>query len=197
MSKSPGSHGLRSRRITVALVGVIAGTMVQASVVAADWPMWRYDAARGASTPHALPDSLELLWVRELPPARTAWPKTQDKLQFDAVPQPVVMGKRVFVPSTVNDSVSAYDSESGEIQWRFFADGPVRFAPVGYDDRVYFVSDDGHLYCVSAGDGKLQWKVNGGPANRKVLGNHRLVSTWPARGGPVVHEGRISFAITE
>lgn len=136
---------------------------------------------------------MELLWVRELPPARTAWPKTQDKLQFDAVPQPVVMGKRIFVPSTVNDSVAAYDSETGELQWRFFADGPVRFAPVGYEGRVYFVSDDGYLYCVSAEAGKLQWKVNGGPAERKVLGNHRLVSTWPARGGPVVHEGRVYF----
>ena len=60
------------------------------------------------------------------------------------------MGKRVFVPSTVNDSVSAYDSETGELQWRFFADGPVRFAPAGHGGRVYFVSDDGHLYCVDA-----------------------------------------------
>lgn len=136
---------------------------------------------------------MELLWSREMPPARTAWPKTQDKLQFDAVPQPVVMGKRVFVPSTVNDSVSAYDSESGELQWRFFADGPVRFAPVGYQGRVYFVSDDGHLYCVRAETGELCWKVNGGPADRRVLGNHRMVSSWPARGGPVVHDGKIYF----
>jgi len=167
--------------------------LVHGSVAADDWPMWRYDAARGASTPHALPDSMELLWSRKLPPARTAWPKTQDKIQFDAVPQPVVMGKRVFVPSTVNDSVSAYDSGTGELLWRFFAEAPVRFAPVGYEDRVYFVSDDGHLYCVSADAGTLHWKVNGGPAERKVLGSHRLVSSWPARGGPVVSDGRVYF----
>ena len=136
---------------------------------------------------------MELLWSRRLPPARTAWPKTQDKIQFDTVAQPVVMGKRVFVPSTVNDSVSAYDSGTGELLWRFFADAPVRFAPAGYKDRVYFVSDDGHLYCVSADTGTLHWKLNGGPAERKVLGSHRLVSSWPARGGPVVSDGRVYF----
>jgi outer membrane protein assembly factor BamB len=173
--------------------GLVAGFVLQGSVQAGDWPMWRHDAARGASTPDALPDAMEWLWSRELPPARTAWPKTQKKLQFDTAPQPVVMGKRVFVPSTVNDSVSAYETESGELQWRFFADGPVRFAPAGHEGRVYFVSDDGHLYCVDAETGELEWKVNGGPAERRVLGNHRLVSTWPARGGPVVHGGRVYF----
>ena len=187
------SPGLGSRRMAGALAGAIVACLVHGSVAASDWPMWRYDAARGASTPHALPDSMELLWSRKLAPARPAWPKTQDKLQFDIVPQPVVMGKRVFVPSTVNDSVSAYDSGTGELLWRFFADAPVRFAPVGYKDQVYFVSDDGCLYCVSADAGTLHWKVNGGPAERKVLGNHRLVSSWPARGGPVVSDGRVYF----
>ncbi len=187
------SAAIRSRRRAGVLAGVMVACLVHGSVAANDWPMWRYDAARGASTPHALPDSMELLWSRRLPPARPAWPKTQVKLQFDVVPQPVVMGKRVFVPSTVNDSVSAYDSGTGELLWRFFADAPVRFAPVGYEDRVYFVSDDGHLYCVSADAGRLHWRVNGGPAKRRAIGNHRMVSSWPARGGPVVNNGRVYF----
>lgn len=180
----------RAGAIAVAVLFVIT----LGDCLAGDWPMWRFDASRGASTPDALPDSMTLLWARELRPARTAWPKTQDKLQFDAVAQPIVVGKRVFVPSTVNDSVSAFDSETGDLLWRFFADGPVRFAPAAHAERIYFVSDDGYLYCVGAATGKLLWKVNGGPAERKVIGNHRLVSSWPARGGPVVHDGKVYFS---
>ena len=32
------------------------------------------------------------------------------------------------------------------------------------------------------------------PTDRKVLGNGRLISAWPARGGPVLHEGKIYCA---
>jgi outer membrane protein assembly factor BamB len=59
---------------------------------------------------------------------------------------------------------------------------------------VYFTADDGYLYCLEADDGKLLWKISGGPARRWVLGNDRLVSSWPARGAPVLHQGRIYFA---
>lgn len=169
-------------------------TFAACAAARADWPMWRYNAQRGATTPTALPKQLHLHWVRELPAPRPAWPQTQTKLQFDTAPQPVVMGERLFVPSNVNDSVSAYATRSCKLLWRFFADGPVRFAPVAKKGRVYFVSDDGHLYCVSAEDGKLIWKVNGGPAQRLIIGNHRMVSSWPARGGPVLHDGKVFFA---
>src|SRR5439155_9024101 len=38
------------------------------------------------------------------------------------------------------------------------------------------------------------WKCRAGPSDRRVLGNGRLVSAWPARGAPVVHEGKVYFA---
>jgi outer membrane protein assembly factor BamB len=165
-----------------------------AAALAGDWPMWRYDAGRGAATPHALPEVLHLQWAQKLPAAQPAWPASQSKLQFDAAPEPVVMGQRIFVPSTVNDSVTAHDTRTGRILWEFTCDGPVRFAPLAREGRVYFVSDDGHLYCVDAEDGELLWKVNGGPARRFILGNERLVSSWPARGAPVLHQGKVYFA---
>jgi outer membrane protein assembly factor BamB len=160
---------------------------------AADWPMWRYNAMRGASSPDRLPARLHMQWSRQLPAARPAWPKTQPKLQFDIAPQPVVMGSRIFVPSTANDSLTAYDTKTGDLVWRFYAEGPIRFAPVAQGGKVYFVSDDGYLYCVSAADGRLKWRVNGGPSQRAILGHGRLISSWPARGGPVLHEGKIYF----
>jgi outer membrane protein assembly factor BamB len=161
---------------------------------AGDWPMWRYDSGRGSWSPDALPDHLKLQWVRELPQPMPAWPETQPKLQFDAVAQPVVMGERIFVPSSRNDSVTAYSTRSGEELWRFYSNGPVRFAPVASGGRVFFVSDDGELYALDAKDGKLVWKVKGGPDQRRlILGNHRLISSWPARGGVVLHQGKLYF----
>ncbi|MFK5924189.1 MAG: PQQ-binding-like beta-propeller repeat protein [Verrucomicrobiota bacterium] len=161
---------------------------------AGDWPMWRYDAGRGSWSPDALPEKMKLQWVRDLPQAMPAWPETQPKLQFDAVAQPVVMGQRIFVPSSRNDSVTAYSTRDGKELWRFYSNGPVRFAPVAYKGKVFFVSDDGFLYALNADNGKQLWKVKGGPDQRRlILGNHRLISSWPARGGVVLHQGKLYF----
>ena len=172
----------------------VSNAPLEQAVMAADWPMWRYGPERGAVTPQAVPDDLRLSWSRQLPVPLKAWPVTQPRLQFDEAPQPVVSGQRIFVPCTVTDSLSAYSTRSGERLWRFQTDGPVRFAPLVDAGRVYCVSDDGYLYCLDAADGSLKWRFNGGPADRRVLGNGRLVSSWPARGGVVLHDQRLFFA---
>ena len=110
-------------------------------------------------------------------------------LGYDASYEPVVLGHTMFVPSMVNDSVTALDTETGQERWRFITEGPVRFAPVAWEGKVYVVSDDGYLYCLNAENGSCA----GSSAvflprgrDRKVLGHGRLVSLFPARGGPVV-----------
>jgi len=162
----------------------------------ADWPQYRYDAGRTAACEHALPANPGLLWVRQLPAPRPAFP-AEVRLCYDASYEPVVMGTTMFVPSMVTDSVLALDTRTGQVRWRFFAEGPVRLAPVAWRQKVYFVSDDGYLYCLGAADGKLLWKFRGLPAgreDRKVMGDGRLVSVFPARGGPVLADGIIYFA---
>jgi len=157
----------------------------------ADWPMWRYNAQRSGVSPTPLPETLHLQWVRKLPRPAPAWSPEQYKLQFDRSYEPVVMGNQIFVASMARDAVTAYDTTTGRLNWRFFCDGPVRFAPIAWQGRVYFVSDDGHLYCLDAQAGQLVWRVRLAPAERRLLGNGRLISAWPARGGPVLHEGRL------
>jgi len=166
---------------------------VAAQAAAGDWPMWRYDAQRGNATPNALADNLHLQWERQLPKAKPAWPDTQRKLQFDAAPQPVVLGQRLFVPCTATQTLTAFDTRTGAELWRYFADSPIRFAPVAWGERVCFAADDGYLVCLNAADGKVIWKLNGGPTDRWIIGNDRLTSSWPARGGPVLYQDRIYF----
>jgi hypothetical protein len=162
------------------------------SVIAADWPMWRADAGRTASSPQALPEPMHLLWKKALPPVRPAF--REQRLQFDRGYEPVVAGKTLLVGSSREDAVIALDTETGEEKWRALAAGPVRFAPVIEGDRVLFGADDGVMRCVSLADGALIWEKRAVPSLRKLLGNQRLISVWPIRGGPVVQEGRVYFA---
>ncbi len=188
------------REESARILGRIGGDTAYAALEKAgflDWPMWRYDAARSSNTPMPLADELHLQWVRELPQPKRAWPPQGDdmgRLDFDVSYSPVVMGERIFVPSMVTDSLTAYSIEDGEQVWRFYADGPVRVAPAAWDGKVYFASDDGYLYCLDAETGEEQWRFQGAPSDHRLLGNERIISYWAARGGPVVKDGVVYFA---
>jgi outer membrane protein assembly factor BamB len=175
---------------------VLLLTLLAQPVGAADWPMWRADANRSAASPEELPAQLHLQWTRHYSPRVQVWddPLNHDLMSYDRIFEPVVMGERVFIGFNDTDKVVALELRTGKELWTFYTDGPVRFAPVAWQGKVYFTSDDGHLYCVSAEDGKLKWKLRGGPSEQKVLGNQRVISAWPARGGPVLRDGRVYFA---
>ncbi|MBL8799492.1 MAG: PQQ-binding-like beta-propeller repeat protein [Planctomycetia bacterium] len=176
-----------------AVVFVAAVCAVPLTARAADWPMSHYDAQRSAASPQELPLELHLQWVRQLPALNTAWPD-QPKMQFDAAYDPIIVGKLLYFGSSWTDSVTALDTDSGLEKWRFQADGPIRFAPAAWQGKLYVASDDGFLYCLDAAKGTVNWKFRGGPADRRLLGNERLISAWPARGAPVVEGGIVYFA---
>ncbi len=155
--------------------------------------MWRYDANRSGASPHQLPAKLYLQWVRDNSPLKPAWPD-QDKMQFDIAREPIVQGHMLYFNSSRHDCIRALDTRTGAEKWKYFADAPIRFAPVAWENRIYFTSDDGYLYCLHKDSGQLLWKVRGGPSDRKIIGNERLISTWPARGAPVIADGKVYFA---
>jgi outer membrane protein assembly factor BamB len=131
--------------------------------------------------------ALYLHWVRDLPALEPAWPD-QPRFTSDAARQPVPAGNLLLLSCSRTDSLIALDATTGDVLFRFRCDGPVRFRPAVWKGRAYFVSDDGFLYCVDLAGGKLVWKFRGAPADRRILGNDRLISTWPARGAPIVAE---------
>ncbi len=175
-------------------LGLVVGLLSGPAAIAGDWPMWRFDAQRTAASPGELPATLYLQWVQERSTPAPAWPASQNKLQFDATYEPVVLGTVLLVPSMVHDSIRACDTETGAELWRYYTDGPIRVAPVAHAGKVYVTSDAGSLHCLDVTTGTLLWKFDGCPTNKKVLGNERLVSAWPGRGGPVVANGNVFFA---
>ncbi len=161
---------------------------------AADWPMYRADAARSGRVAESLPKELKACWVYRTKVApRPAWP-TSNRMHFDRACQPIVAGGAVVFGTSADDKVIALDLASGRMRWTFFTEGPVRFAPVAWRDRVFVAGDDGWLYAIGLADGKLLWKRRGGPDDRKCMGNQRLISRWPVRGGPVVLDDTVYFA---
>lgn len=193
---SPAITAITSLWLLTTLLGTGIHTL-HAATAAHDWPMWNYDAGRTQMTPMPIPQDLHLQWVRHLPKPQPAWPlqfDDGDKLEFDLSYSPVVMGERIFVPSSTTDSLTAYSIIDGSELWSVAVDGPVRFAPAAADGRVYFISDDGHLYCVDAATGEHLWSYKAALNERLVLGNNRLISMWAARGGPVIKDGIVYFA---
>lgn len=190
------AESFRMTTIRFAVRALVLLIFASTSGLAADWPMWRFDAYRSASSPEELPSDLHLQWTRKDEPRVQVWddPLNHDLMPYDKLFEPVILGSRLFVGFNDTDKVVAFDLETGEELWRFYAGGPVRLPPVGWAGKIYFTSDDGYLYCLAAENGRLKWRFRGGPSERKALGNHRLISAWPARGGPVLRDGKVYFA---
>ena len=167
---------------------------VVAPCQAADWVTYRADAARTGFTPGSLPKTLSCRWIHRpsnLP--QPAWPRS-DRMPFDRAFHVVTGDGKVFFGSSADGAVYALDAGSGQVVWKYQTDAPVRFAPTVWRDRLLVASDDGYLYALAMRDGQLLWKQRGGPDGSSVLGNQKLISKWPARGGPVVVGDVVYFA---
>lgn len=161
---------------------------------AGDWPMYRGDARRSGYTSDLLPGELALAWTyKPTHPPASAWPR-DERMQFDRTSPVVIAEGLVCFGNSVDGKVTALDATTGEEKWSFFTEGPVRFAPAIWKDRLFVGSDDGFLYCLSLNDGSLIRKLPGSPPTDRVLGNERIISRRPVRGGPVILEDVLYFA---
>lgn len=184
---------LADQVIYLPLCACIMLAAIASPSTADDWPMYRKDAGR-TGVAAAIQENSEwrLTWSRKLSQLDPAYHSS--RLQFDAGYEPVVSQGRLFVASSQTDSVTAFEVISGKQLWEFTTNGPVRLAPAIWKDSICFGSDDGYFYCADVATGKLRWKHRAVPSSRKLLGNRRLISVWPIRGGPVVADGKVYFA---
>ncbi|HEV8378512.1 MAG TPA: PQQ-binding-like beta-propeller repeat protein, partial [Tepidisphaeraceae bacterium] len=160
---------------------------------AGDWPQPGFDPQHSSNSPEELPRTMAVRWAMQLPELKPAWPD-QNRLWNDSVYQPIIVDGKLIIASSRDDSVAAYDVRNGGEIWRFFTGGPIRVAPAAAEEKIFVGSDDGWMYALEARTGAVEWKMKGAPRSRPVIGNERLIDTWPIRGGPVVEKGRLYFA---
>jgi len=142
----------------------------------ADWPMFRHDAMRSAAVPAPLPDGLTRQW--------------QAAPGGDLTP-PIAVGDRVYVASPDRCQVYGLDGRTGDLLWRFVADGPVTTPPTWQGGRLVFGSRAGSLYCLSAVDGRLMWRLRAAPSGRRMMAFGRLESPWPLDGSALIMNGHV------
>ena len=158
------------------------------SVSAADWPQFRADAARSGYSEETLPEDLSLNWVYgKVAAPDPAWEGT-GRMFFDHAYHTTIADGILYFGSSADCKVYALDAKTGEEVWSFFTDAPVRFAPTVWKDRVFAISDDGFLYCLSADKGEVLWKKKAVDPTDMLLGNDRMVSRWPIRGGIAIRD---------
>ncbi len=167
------------------------------SVFPADWPCFRADQNRSATVKGEVTFPLKLQWeyTPSQPPER-AWPDPvyyEDHMDFDASPKPIIAQSTVYIGSSGDDTLRAFDLDTGNIKWSYTTDGPIRFAPAFMNGNIYLASDDGFLYCLDASSGDLKWKFRGGLSDDRLLGNGRMISRWPLRSGVIAEDGIVYF----
>jgi len=166
--------------------------------LAEDWATYRSDITRSGITSETVGPGLFLQW--KYVPAhkpKPAWPMPSEempRMHNDNAYHAVIADGSAYFGSCTTNKIYSIDVAKGEVRWTFFAEGPVRFAPTVCESKVYFGSDDGHVYCLGCKDGSLVWKYRPGPTAEKIIGNERMISLWPVRTGVLVDDGIVYFA---
>ncbi len=184
------------------LAGLCLLIVLEGLTYGQDWPTYMHDNSRSGVTEAQIELPLECTWTfKALCPPSPAWPAParQDFFHdhFDLRPvetydwafHVITQTNAVYFGSSSQDKIYALNADSGKVRWTFVTNGPVRFAPVFSDGRVYAGSDDGCVYCLSGDDGVLIWKCHAALEERLIPGNGRMISLWPIRTGLVVDDG--------
>ncbi|MGB2764902.1 MAG: PQQ-binding-like beta-propeller repeat protein [Candidatus Aminicenantaceae bacterium] len=183
--------------VSIGLAAIVVFYVACLTRKAKDWTTYRHDITRSGITTEELTAPLALRWTFKPTHApKPAWPKPGEEMErshFDSAYHVTVARGIVYFGSSVDNKVYALNARTGQIKWAFFTEGPVRFAPTIWKNRVYAGSDDGYVYCLSAKTGKLIWKYRPGPGGEKLLGNGRMISLWPVRTSILIDDGTVYF----
>jgi len=183
--------------------------LLTASVASGDdWPAYRHDNARSASSAEKLATAqLRPVWIHRTsqPPRKALYGPAQadayreipllgDDTKFDSVFHPIIVGDSLYYGSSAEDAVHCLDTATGAERWSFTTGGPVRLPPSFHEGRLYFGADDGYAYCIMADDGRLVWRFSPTEGRELVFHDGRLISRWPVRSGVSVESGTAYFA---
>ncbi|NOR54094.1 MAG: PQQ-binding-like beta-propeller repeat protein, partial [Candidatus Aminicenantes bacterium] len=194
--RSSFSTGLKCA-VSISLACLVVFCINCGSHKTGGWMTYRHDSARSGITTEGLNTPLALRWVfKPTHEPKPAWPKPgeeMERMHFDNAYHVTAAQGMVYFGSSVDNKVYALNARTGKLRWTFFTEGPVRYAPSIWRDRIYIGSDDGYVYCLKANSGKSIWKYRAGPSDEKLLGNGRMISLWPVRTSVLVDDGIVYF----
>jgi outer membrane protein assembly factor BamB len=139
-----------------------------------DWPTYRHDPARHATTSAAVGAAVKESWRVKLGGRLTA---------------PVAVGDHAFVAARDAHTVHALDLRTGKSVWEFVAGGRIDSPPTVTCGSVLFGSSDGWVYCLRAADGALAWRFLAAPCEKRIVCFDQLESNWPVPGSALVRDG--------
>ncbi len=162
-----------------------------------DWPSYRRDEWRSASTPMSLPTDLEVLWEKKI----SGWPENhlaseweQNLFTRGPVTGPVVANGTAFVALPDQHQLLALDADTGDTRWRFTANGRIDTPPTIHDGLCLFGTRTGWVYCLSAKDGALLWRLRAAPNDQQIVAYGQIESPWPIAGSVLVVDGTVYCA---
>lgn len=170
-----------SATLALSLIGLLTS---HNAAQAHDWPQWRGPNRDGLSKETGLlkewpKNGPALLWTTK----DVNGPKNIGR-GFSSV---AVAGGRIFTQGDVDKDgfVFALEEASGKILWQKRispgqGDGP-RCTPTVDGERIYALSRQGNLACLSAADGKILWELN----YKTDLGG-KMMSGWDYSESPLV-----------
>jgi outer membrane protein assembly factor BamB len=172
------SRATEAERLETNSTGLLAAT--GSSESSSDWPTFRANNTRSATSTATIPFEADLLW-------QTASEKGAPA-HGPALTVPVIAGDVVYTAGA-DGTVRALNGATGKLLWKAYTGGAIRLPPTIWQGRVFVGSGDGSVYAFAARTGQLLWRFRVAPAQRKIPVYGSLLSTWPAAGGVLVEEG--------
>ncbi len=145
-----------------------------------DWPTFRANNTRSATSPATVAAGADLLW-------QTA-PQRGAPANGPVLTAPVVVGDVVYTGGS-DGTVRALSLATGKPLWKAYTGGAIRLPPTIWQGRVFVGSGDGWAYAFAARTGQLLWRFRVAPVERRIPVYGSLLSTWPAASGVLVEDG--------
>ncbi len=152
-----------------------------------DWPTFRANAERTAVSKARIPERAAVLWT-----TKTASPT-------ERLTPPIAIGRAIYVAGT-DGIVHRLDAATGALEGAYPTGGEIKIAPSYWKGRVFVGSGDGWVYALSQDLNSVVWRYQAAPAQRSIPVYGKLLSTWPAGSGVLVHEdiayvaaGRVNY----
>jgi len=159
---------------------------------AAEWPMFRHDAARSNCTAAQVAAGLKILWQAPVAaPAEGPLAKAWTSRLTSIITAPVMGEGLVVAAATHAGQVVAMDASTGQARWRFNAGARIDSPPTLDRGLCLFGAHDGYVYALRAEDGQLAWRVRVAPEERRMVAFGQVESVWPVVGTVLANENMV------